>query len=253
MNHLISYMLGCYVPEDITTAQQVVVPHGNDILFGRGGNNNKHVGNERLRRMARENISVYKSATKKEKSQISRTIVNRIHSLKPRGRYLKRETNSGLWVEVGEEVAREKTSQALRDAVSAQNAADKNKSPQTNENAHENSPIQIDNDDNIPPPPPMSKISSPTFAPHFSYPAIVSPERTKSEHRKSTTRTEFRVQSKYPRVSPVPDLFNEFIGQIGSDMGEFDLFNGALLRRTDSSSTGSSLSFLQPREKKMRI
>ena len=45
----------------------VEVPHENDILLGRGGNNNKHIGNEQLRLFAMERVQKYILSTKKIK------------------------------------------------------------------------------------------------------------------------------------------------------------------------------------------
>lgn len=58
-------------------------------------------------------------SSKKGKSHISRCLVECIRNLNPPGRFLKKKSGSGVWEDVGDDVAREKTSQALRDAVSA--------------------------------------------------------------------------------------------------------------------------------------
>jgi hypothetical protein len=94
-----------------------VQPHKNDILMGRGGKNNQHIGNERLRSMARLESENYRLATKKGKSLISRELVLKVRSLDPPGRFLKKNIETGLFEDVGDEVAREKASQVLRDAV----------------------------------------------------------------------------------------------------------------------------------------
>mmetsp|Transcript_12531 Transcript_12531/g.23515 ORF Transcript_12531/g.23515 Transcript_12531/m.23515 type:complete len:552 (+) Transcript_12531:734-2389(+) len=96
-----------------------IVPHKNDVLLGRGGNNNKHVGNEMLRLMARSLAPEYCKATKKQKSNMSRELVHRIRNLSPPGRFLRKCAHSDEWEDAGDAVAREKVSQALRDAVSS--------------------------------------------------------------------------------------------------------------------------------------
>jgi hypothetical protein len=53
----------------------------------RGGLNNKHSGNERLRQLARQYGGKYKSLTKKEKSDLSRYLVRRMRELVPPARY----------------------------------------------------------------------------------------------------------------------------------------------------------------------
>lgn len=93
-----------------------IIPHENDILMGRGGKNNQHVGNERLRVIAQERRESYVLSDKQGKFYISRAIVVEIRRLDPPGRFLKRNDRTGEWEDVGDDKAREKVSQALRDA-----------------------------------------------------------------------------------------------------------------------------------------
>lgn len=64
----------------------VYEPNQNDILMGRGGKNNQHVGNEQLREIARARCSAYQAASKKGKSIISRDIVRCVREMVPPGR-----------------------------------------------------------------------------------------------------------------------------------------------------------------------
>jgi hypothetical protein len=96
----------------------VMEPHANDILMGRGGKNNQHVGNERFRGLARLQSERYRLASKKGKSTISRELVRQVRMMNPPGRFLKKNVDSGVLEDVGDDVAREKASQVLRDAVS---------------------------------------------------------------------------------------------------------------------------------------
>mmetsp|Transcript_22973 Transcript_22973/g.26611 ORF Transcript_22973/g.26611 Transcript_22973/m.26611 type:complete len:619 (+) Transcript_22973:135-1991(+) len=89
--------------------------HPNDVFLGRGGNGYKHAGNEKLRNLARFQVHRYMNSSKTQKTQISREIVSYIRNTYPPGRFLKRVR--GRWEEVDEDMAREKASQALRDAV----------------------------------------------------------------------------------------------------------------------------------------
>lgn len=102
-------------------------PHENDILMGRGGKNNQHIGNEKLRQLARLQSKNYQTASKKGKSSISRDLVQQVRNMNPPGRFLKKKesskssdgaSSSCYWEDVGDDIAREKTSQVLRDAVS---------------------------------------------------------------------------------------------------------------------------------------
>lgn len=52
---------------------------------------------------------------KREKRMIAETIVAAIKSLDPPGRFLSRDSRTGLWFSIGEDRAREKASQALRE------------------------------------------------------------------------------------------------------------------------------------------
>lgn len=102
--------------------ESTIVPHNHDILLGRGGNNNRHDGNEMLRSLARKHATQYRRSAKKRKSALSRDLVKQVRCLKPPGRFLKLKllpNGTRVWNDVGDDAAREKTSQVLRDAVGA--------------------------------------------------------------------------------------------------------------------------------------
>lgn len=61
-------------------------PHVNDVLLGRGGKNNQHSGNEKLREIARGHSDDYRTSTKKGKSYISRQLVQKMRELTPPSR-----------------------------------------------------------------------------------------------------------------------------------------------------------------------
>jgi hypothetical protein len=94
-----------------------IVPHANDILMGRGGKNNQHIGNEKLRKLARKEAKEYCTSSKKGKSRIAKGLVTKVRQMQPPGRFLKRNPVTSEWEDVGDEYAREKASQVLRDAV----------------------------------------------------------------------------------------------------------------------------------------
>jgi len=83
-----------------------------DVLSGRGGGTNSHPGNRFFRNLINHHRDRYLRAKKNDKPHISRSIVNIIRN--KNGRFLKKEDDDGLWYEIGDDLAREKTSQALR-------------------------------------------------------------------------------------------------------------------------------------------
>lgn len=108
----------------------------NDVLCGRGGLTNHHSGNIFFRKLVRRHQETYLLASKRDKASVARQIVDTIRSLNPPGRFLKKtkqgtksgykkgsdhndyipgDSSTGVWVEIGDKKAREKTSQALRE------------------------------------------------------------------------------------------------------------------------------------------
>lgn len=104
-------------PEDevapIPAATEGIDSYGeNDVLSGRGGGTNVHPGNRRFRDLINLHRRAYLKARKNDKPTISRAIVRSIRDIN--GKFLKKDDKSGLWFEIGDDAAREKTSQALR-------------------------------------------------------------------------------------------------------------------------------------------
>mmetsp|Transcript_22649 Transcript_22649/g.53591 ORF Transcript_22649/g.53591 Transcript_22649/m.53591 type:complete len:736 (-) Transcript_22649:167-2374(-) len=124
-------MVGLSDLEDVnnTSHQDVVAPgtskegieHAttHDVLFGRGGMTNGHPGNRRFRDLIALHRPDYMGAQKTEKPKVARRIVGTIRHGNPIGRFLKRDED-GLWREVGDKVAAEKTSQGLRERSNAE-------------------------------------------------------------------------------------------------------------------------------------
>eukprot|EP00934_Nitzschia_sp_Nitz4_P008658 Nitzschia sp. Nitz4//scaffold13_size275219//201692//203668//NITZ4_000901-RA/size275219-processed-gene-0.159-mRNA-1//-1//CDS//3329536095//8648//frame0 len=101
-------------------------PGPHDVLLGRGGGTNNHVGNVRFRQLVNEHKIRYLECNKVDKPKVAREVVKLWRSLDPPGRFLQRldETRRGpgsiqdeniVWVECGDKKAREKTSQCLRE------------------------------------------------------------------------------------------------------------------------------------------
>jgi hypothetical protein len=93
------------------TANAILSPTPNDVLFGRGKVIKEHPANIALYRLADERMLEYEMSSKWEKtvtaSEIMATVKER------HGRFLKM-AEGGNWVEVDSEVAREKVSHVFR-------------------------------------------------------------------------------------------------------------------------------------------
>ena len=98
----------------------------NDVLCGRGGLTNHHSGNVKFRQLVRSMQPSYLLACKRDKSKIAKLIVETIRTkFDPPGRFLRRQDSladvgtgdSGTWIDIGDQKAREKTSQALREGA----------------------------------------------------------------------------------------------------------------------------------------
>ena len=89
--------------------------NSNDVLCGRGGLTNSHIGNKRFRDVVSEYQVEYLEARKNDKKGIARKIVARINE--NGGRFLQRSQSSDAWCVASEKRALEKTSQALREGL----------------------------------------------------------------------------------------------------------------------------------------
>mmetsp|Transcript_24786 Transcript_24786/g.38315 ORF Transcript_24786/g.38315 Transcript_24786/m.38315 type:complete len:426 (-) Transcript_24786:528-1805(-) len=91
----------------------------NDVLFGRGGGINSHPGNMNYRYIVSKHKRAYNlAANKQEKARISQSVIDAIHGMTPRGRFLmKANRDDKLWTEVDISDAMKKTSQALREGA----------------------------------------------------------------------------------------------------------------------------------------
>lgn len=102
----------------------MVVVNEKDVLFGRGGATNNHMGNRKFRSLISKHQEEYLLVKKTDKKSIAISIVNEIHE--QGGRFLKRVDDGSAsdnaidtqqWVEVTEKRACEKASQALREGL----------------------------------------------------------------------------------------------------------------------------------------
>ena len=92
-------------------------PHPHDVLCGRGGGTNNHIGNSHWRMLVAANKQLYITLPKRQKMLLSRSIVNAVRSQNPPGRFLQKDSKTNFWFDVGDQRAQEKTSQALREGA----------------------------------------------------------------------------------------------------------------------------------------
>jgi hypothetical protein len=97
--------------------KDIAAPHAHDVLCGRGGGTNAHVGNNHWRMLVAANKELYVSLPKRQKQLLSKSIVHAVRSQNPPGRFLQKSANAELWYDVGDRRAAEKTSQALREGA----------------------------------------------------------------------------------------------------------------------------------------
>ena len=90
----------------------ITAPLSGDVLCGRGGGTNYHIGNSYWRQLVGANKRLYLTLPKRHKALVAKSIVHAIRSRDPPGRFLEKEKD-GMWYDIGDRRAREKTSQAL--------------------------------------------------------------------------------------------------------------------------------------------
>jgi hypothetical protein len=88
-----------------------VLPHTCDVLLGKGKPIQQCTGNRRLHTLVDDHLSLYDGfSNKKEKTALSAEIVKMVQSAS--GRFLSKE--SGVWIKVSDDIAREKVSRTFR-------------------------------------------------------------------------------------------------------------------------------------------
>ena len=136
-----------------------------DVLSGRGGATNSYRGNRAFRVLVKKYQDQYLKAKKRDKPAVASLIVETIR--KRGGRFLRRDTSqfrrrpnrsdgfdSGSmiqWVDIGDDRAREKTCQALREGApelrrQSHRGSDTDCSRRWNTNSRDDSPFSFDDD-----------------------------------------------------------------------------------------------------------
>ncbi|CAJ1958540.1 unnamed protein product [Cylindrotheca closterium] len=105
--------------EGITSASH------HDVLLGRGGGTNNHIGNKNFRKLVNDHKKRYLACSKVDKPKIAREVVEIWQKLDPPGRFLQkisggdsRSKEPAVYEEVSLKKAREKASQCLRERTS---------------------------------------------------------------------------------------------------------------------------------------
>lgn len=101
--------------------EDILEPGEHDVMFGRGGGTNNHVGNIKFRQLCFEHKFRYLAASKVDKPKVAREVVAIWRQQSPPGRFLtkaardKSKGQESTWYDVGDQKAREKASQCLRE------------------------------------------------------------------------------------------------------------------------------------------
>jgi len=95
----------------------IVKPGPNDVLSGRGNFVNHHSGNEQFRKLVKHHKEAYVACPKAQKAIYSKIIYDEIRSMNPPGRFLKQDSSTKLWNDIGEKKALDKIRQALREGA----------------------------------------------------------------------------------------------------------------------------------------
>jgi hypothetical protein len=151
---------------DLTRPPELNVPPGfdgkittlnhNDVLCGKGSTISNHPGNIQLRTIAGGKKAEYRSSTiRMEKAYICAQLVADIRSLSPPGRFLKNDRKHNCWIEIGDEIARKKVAQVLRESS--------HRSEENNEPGHYKQPTNFQQPVLHPIISPLHSIISPTL------------------------------------------------------------------------------------------
>jgi len=208
----------------------------NDVLSGRGGRINSHAGNIKFRNLVDFHKHSYlaKTTKKLDKVKIADAIVKQIRNMHPSGRFLKEDADFSCWKEIGDEKARKKAGQAMRE-----------KAPETRRELEEGR-ITLPSDNNI-----LTILPSKVSETNNTTVASLKPAHVYSDHpgevfdhgriqNHMLYRSEGRTHSGYPPTGAHSNLSNNIIQSIGarSSHTTFNLATGTThnvgLAKTDT-------------------
>lgn len=102
--HIIHHILLTHTPILYSTFSSAFA------VCGRGGGSNNHPGNEAFRELVSKVKVPYVNCPKRDKPVIARRIVEAVRLQSPPGRFLAKDPKTGMWRDIGDGRAREKTS-----------------------------------------------------------------------------------------------------------------------------------------------
>ena len=92
------------------------------VICARTKDARNHMGNKRLRVLIESNLDKYATANRIEKGIIVSSIIDNIRQASNGGGFVK-QNKAGIWMEVGDAVAREKVGQAIRESLAKNDPA----------------------------------------------------------------------------------------------------------------------------------
>mmetsp|Transcript_48773 Transcript_48773/g.56983 ORF Transcript_48773/g.56983 Transcript_48773/m.56983 type:complete len:610 (+) Transcript_48773:178-2007(+) len=104
-----------YISDKSYQMTAITEPGQNDVMCGRGGGTNNHVGNRRFRMLVNTHKSRYYKAPKLDKPKVAREVMILWREQDPPGRFLGKDPKTSAWNDVGDQKSREKASQCLRE------------------------------------------------------------------------------------------------------------------------------------------
>lgn len=93
-------------------------PSEGSVICGKGKESYHHSGNQRFRQLCEQSLDQYANAKSKlEKTLILGSIVDAVQAVAPVGGFVKQDPSTKCWFEVGDDVAREKIGQQMRESL----------------------------------------------------------------------------------------------------------------------------------------
>jgi len=174
------------MPTTFSTAYSytnITQPGPHDVMIGRGGGTNHNPGNIRFRQLICTRKDEYKVAKRSQKPIIAQEIVSAWRAQVPPGRFLEQDERTMLWYDVGNEQAKVKAAQKLRDS-NKDNSWTNNKVPGSKEEESESKKKKRDPPQSLPVempqpfemPPPVYEMPPPVY-----YAPVIKKQKTSSE------------------------------------------------------------------------